>query len=233
MGYSLKCDYFPMPHVLVDGGLLARLSPAECKLLLFLYAAINSRSAPCIRISLAQLAGLLHMDNKTIRTARRGLESKGLIRCGRAEKAGAPFELHVVNIETGEPFAPEDGRSEIAEYKPRKSKAAVTTTLQADSRAVRAARRPRTSAAESQPAQQAQQPQSGISMRKTHGTEEDLACVIHQNRAAYFDGDGTKHCQFCEPSRYAPPEETLSRRASKPPLRVCTQPTAEEIFGHK
>jgi hypothetical protein len=236
MGYRLtgpgRCagGIFSIPHALVDSGAFRELSPAACKLLVFLYAAMNARSAPCIRISLSQLAEALYMDNKTIRAARRELESKNIIRCSRAAKAGSPYELHLVNPETGKPFPPEDGRSTVADFRPRRSKTVATDPQTADSRAVRAVIKARPSAA-GQPTLRAQQPQVGTSARKMNGSEERPACPIHPKGIVYWDDSGW-HCQSCEPSPYAPPEESLSRPAkASPPSIPFTPPTAEQIFG--
>ncbi len=237
MGYRLtgpgRCagGIFSIPHGLVDSGAFRELSPAACKLLVFLYAAMNARSAPCIRISLSQLVEALHMDNKTIRAARRELESKNIIRCSRAAKAGSPYELHLVNPETGEPFPPENGRSTVADYKPRLLKAARTAPQSADSRAVRVAGEQFGNAAESQPPQHAQRPQGGTSEQQTHESQDRTTCSKHSEEKGYWDANGW-HCQRCEPSAYAPPEETRSSpaKASSPPLPF-TPPTAEQIFG--
>jgi hypothetical protein len=237
MGYSLtgtgECagGIFSIPHALVDSGAFGELSSASCKLLTFLYAAMNARSAPCLRISGAQLVGALTMDYKTIRAARKELESKGLILCGRAAKAGAPCEFHLLNPENGEPFPPEDGRPDVADYKPRKSKAALAAPQNADSRAARAASGAGTIVAESQPPQHIQQPQGGKFTRSKQENEAEPACPIHQNKKVYFDGDGERHCGICDPSPYAPPEETFSRLANASPPLPFTPPTADEIFG--
>jgi len=130
MGYLFKGEcrrgIFSIPHALFDDGTFRKLTPAACKLLGFLYHDMNRRSAPCIRISLTQLALELGMDKKTIRAARKVLESKGAIRCRRARAAGGRYEFHLVNPETGKPFPPQAERPEIADYKPRKPKVADT-----------------------------------------------------------------------------------------------------------
>jgi hypothetical protein len=236
MGYSLtgagRCagGIFAIPHALVDSGAFGDLSPAACKLLTFLYAAMNARSAPGIRISGAQLADVLKMDAKTIRAARKELESQGQIRCGRAAKAGAPCEFCLVNPETGEPFPPEDGRHSIADYKPRKPKAAAIAPQNADCRAVRVFGEALPIAADLQSRPHAQQQHSGEFAGGEQEAETQPACPIHENKYRYFDGKGERHCGICEPSPYVPLEETGSRWTKASPALPFMPPTAEEIF---
>lgn len=198
MGYSFtgKCGHgiFSVPHALIDNGAFGELSPAACKLLVLLYSAMNSRSAPCIRISGAQLAHGLRMDCKTIRAARRELESRGAIRCGRAAKAGAPYELHLMNPETEEPFPPEDGRPEIADYKPRRSKTARSSPQNANSRAVRAARTPALAKVRPSPAQE-ESP-----LRGRCSEEEPWRCYTCNGTDLWNLLDGTPRCSTCHPN---------------------------------
>jgi hypothetical protein len=242
MGYlfSGKCVHgaFFVPHALVDSCAFRKLSPSACKLLLFLYTAMGSHSAPCIRIPSAQLEEELDMDTKTIRAARKELEFKSQIHCGRAAKVGAPYEFHLLNPETGEPFPPEHGRPAIADYKPRQSRATLTTPETADSRAVRAVRKARPSAAERQPTLGSQQPQVGTSARKMNGSEERPACPIHPKGKVYWDDSGW-HCQSCEPSSYAPPADSPALKTSRTQtlaaavrIRAASTSTAPEMTEH-
>jgi hypothetical protein len=109
VGYSLagKCAFFAVPYGVLDGEAFGDLSPAACKLLVFLYSGMNTRSAPGVRVSLTQLADALHMDAKTLRAARKDLESAGAILCAGG-KGGAAFEFRAVNPKTREPFPPEE-----------------------------------------------------------------------------------------------------------------------------
>jgi hypothetical protein len=221
MGYSFtgKCRHgvFFIPHALVDKA-FGEFSPAACKLLFFLYAAVNSRSAPCIRVSGAQLVYGLRMDYKTIRAARRELESKGAIRCGRAAKAGAPYELHLVNPETEEPFPPEDGRPEIADYKPRKSKAARSSPQNANSRAVRATRTPALAKARPSPAQE-ESPLSGAARLDAVSQERPWCCHACKGTDLWNLPDGTPRCSTCHPNP----------NGFKPDASQASAPTAPTI----
>jgi hypothetical protein len=200
MGYLFtgKCRHgiFSIPHALIDSGALSELSPAACKMLVFLYAAMNSRSAPCIRISGKQLSGGLEMDSKTIRAARRELESKNAIRCERAAKAGAPYELHLVNLETGEPFPPENERPKIADYKPRKSKSSLTVPENADS-PVRV-RTPTLAKVGLLPAQE-ESPLRGATPEDAVSHAVERVCHIHGNRNVWHRVDGSPVCGICHP----------------------------------
>jgi hypothetical protein len=168
------------------------------------------------------------MDIKTIRDARKELASKGQILC-LTEKAHAPLLFHLINIETGEPFPPEKGQSEIADYKPRNSTASLNSRKRAEPRALQTAKEPRVTATEYQPARQAQQPLGGSPALKTDGPEQ--VCPKHPNKKGYWDSSGW-HCQLCEPSRYAPPEDAKPPiDARKQPQSAFRQPTGEELFG--
>jgi Bacterial regulatory proteins, gntR family len=126
MGYKLsgQCPYFAVPYEVLDDSAFGNLSPTACKMLVFLYAAMNQRSAPGVRISSSQLAEALHVNETTVRNARRDLEAAGAIRC-TGGKGGAVFEIRTINPRTSQPFPPEKGRPEIADWKPRRSRIAT------------------------------------------------------------------------------------------------------------
>jgi hypothetical protein len=220
MSYKLSCSYFMVPHAIMDSDIFGELSPTACKLLIFLFSLMNASSAPCIRISLAQLSNRLHMDNKTIRAARKELESKSVIRCGRSAKAGAAYELHVMNTETLEPFPPMDGRATVADYKARTTPARAVRVPTAEPTPIQHAKRPK---------------KARLDQRALERESEETSCPIHGNANVYFNtADGKTHCGVCDPSPYAPPDwndGTCSQRSNISPARVFTPPTAKEIFG--
>ena len=216
---NLKHGYFPVPQALMEGDNYAKLAPSECKLLHFLYAAMNRHSSPCIRISGTQLKMDLGMGDKTIRAARRGLESKGHIRCDRAD------EFQLLNPETGAPFPPEAGRTPIAEYKPRKTKpqGRAEKCMKPDSNGALARAEICVSA------MPAECPQDGNSLLTKQKGKDDRTCPIHSKARIYYDGDWKWHCKECEPSPYLPPEDTLPIKAAD----RAEQRTWEELYGRR
>jgi hypothetical protein len=198
LGYLFKdkCTrgIFSIPHALLDDDVLSGLSPSAWKLLLFLYRAMNRFSAPCIRISLTQLAGELELDAKTIRAARIALESKGAIRSRRAEKTGGTYEYHLVNPETREPFPPADGRPETAEYKPRKSRTSLSAPSKVDSLAV-----PVTGSRVIDPLRTEQKPLTSGAVVPLEG-QTPSCCYTCKGTEFWYLPDDAQRCSACHPN---------------------------------
>jgi hypothetical protein len=214
MGYSLagKCAFFAVPYGVLDVEAFGDLSPAAIKLLVFIYACMNARSAPGVRVSLAQLADALRMDAKTLRAARKNLESAGAILCAGG-KGGAAFEFRTVNPKTREPFPPENGRPEIADYKPRRTKAALTATPDAapvpvaptvfEVRPMLTEPAPASTAprpADVKAIQRVKPPQSAAVQKDEMSHEGQRVCYMHGNRDMWQLADGTPRCNICHPN---------------------------------
>jgi len=141
VGYNLnhrvRHGYFTIPCFLFDNDLWAKLPKSACKLFTYLYFATHRCSSPCIRITGSEIEKALGMDSKTYQTAREVLQKFRLVRCTRGNKAGTPYEIHLINPETGEPFPTDAGRPPVAEYKPRARQADADAPKSATRRAVR------------------------------------------------------------------------------------------------
>ena len=235
MGYSLagKCTFFAVPYDVLDGEAFGDLSPAAIKLLVFVYGCMNTRSAPGIRVSLAQLADALRMDAKTLRAARKDLESAGAIICAGG-KGGAAFEFRAVNPKTKEPFPPEDGRPEIADYKPRRPKGALTASPDAAPRPAPAPvapavfevrpmftepapalTAPRPAEVKATTIQRVKLPQSATVQKDEVSHEGQRVCYMHGNRDVWQLADGTPRCNICHPNPNAPKPVRLSQAGAQ------------------
>lgn len=208
MGYKLagQCAFFAVPYEVLDGEAFGVLSPAAIKLLVFIYSSMNARSAPGIRVSLAQLADALHMDAKTLRAARKNLESAGAILCAGG-KGGAAFEFRPVNPKTREPFPPEDGRPEIADYKPRRPKASLTASPDAAPKPTPAPVAPAVFEVRpmlTEPASASTAPRPAVIQEQTWRCPL-CRCTVPQRLP-----DGSEVCAACHPNPNAPnPVRTL------------------------
>jgi hypothetical protein len=229
MGYRLEKlsrGYLPVPHILFEDK-YKELEPSECKLLMYLYHAMQRASSPCIRTSGTSLTLSLGMDSKTIRAARVGLESKGYIRCNRAAKAGAAYEYHLLNPENGEPFPPEVRRSPVADY-PGRTKADDNFPGNEEHQAAHGPDKKCSLERSSACAKRAAMRRKEQSFLPEHKRKGKHVCPKHPGALFYSDFNEEKwYCEKCRPNRYLPPGDHSSETVQS----GCVPPSAEEIFG--
>lgn len=94
--------FFTVPQLLVDGGYLSKMRPAEVSLYLLILHRSERISKPWVMLTNDQIKEQAGLSPSSVRTARTKLSERGLVRTQRTR--GGVYEYTLTDPRTGEPL---------------------------------------------------------------------------------------------------------------------------------